>query len=300
MRLPQPEYAVYRADADHNYKIQFRDGFERIVPGVTGRLSNVGGGKVEGLKWWASKLAVDYFKQLLAQDYEAIVCMSKPAFREYLEMAREEAYRSHKRKLEYHSEYGTQCHTLFEKVVLGRPIDILNPFGNGKIAMRGVLGAVDRFRHWWSTANLEVVATELAVGSRRHGCAGTMDLLARYIDGPNRGEFVIGDYKNSGSLKVENAAQGAAYGEFLAEQYGITPKHILVIRVPNLEDEYRKPNETESVQAWRPTDDIPPSMLFGIFLDAMSLGARLKDTEDLVPKPEKLPSQRRRKASVEA
>lgn len=92
---------------------------------------------------------------------------------------------------------GTEVHALAEQVVQGLPT----------VVPPELVGHVDGYARWLDRSRIQPVHTELVVGSRRWGYAGTADLVLTDRDGVTR----IADLKTSSGVYGETALQLAAY-----------------------------------------------------------------------------------------
>ena len=277
-KLPKPKFTVKMADEDHNYKLT-KDSISRISGGVTNALGMIGGGKVSALKWWSSRIACESLwnqlrgERVLTQLQVAINTGRIDIYEQHLRDALAIAYKAHTFELERTSVYGTQCHDLYEKYVLGKPVNL-----DATNLLAGVKDSFMRFSGWWDDfkQKWEVVATELPVGSWIYNYGGTLDLLLR---DRRTDSIAVADYKNSGGMAVGHAAQvGGAYAHALAEQYDIYAHKALVIRVPKPED------GGGEVEVWDAYEGNSPRELFGLFLDSMSMRDRVADIEKTMPK----------------
>lgn len=100
------------------------------------------------------------------------------------------------------------------------------------------------FQKWAEGYGLEPLATEFRVFSRKHGYAGTMDLLAVILS--PQPVFIRGDYKTSKVLGDAETLQMIAYGEALDEMCGerLTAQNLL-IRFPKDGKKFPKPKAAD-------------------------------------------------------
>ena len=93
--------------------------------------------------------------------------------------------------------------------------------------MDEALWAFMAWEDWARSVKLEPLFIEQVVFSRRHGYAGTLDLLARV-----NGELAVIDFKTSKAIYGESFLQNAAYQTAIAEMGHATPAAGYIVRVP--------------------------------------------------------------------
>lgn len=228
MKLPPARYAV--GDVNHKYTITMPDG-STIGPliSVTKVLSVIA---KEALIGWAAREASDYFKgELLRLGARALDVAT-------LEQIAKDAKMAHRRKSKDAADLGTAIHAACEDVVHGRESTAMNP---------AIVPPVNAFKRYRLQSDIEIVATELAVGSAEHAYGGRLDFLGY---SKKRG-WVLGDLKSSsGFYGVEYALQVAGgYGQALFEQYGIEISAAEIVRLskkPPFEMEVRPITDVEN------------------------------------------------------
>jgi len=118
--------------------------------------------------------------------------------------------------LEAAGDYGTQAHILIERMVKGEKV----------IAPPEFAPTVDAFLGWWGQAGIRLKFSERMVYSDQHGYAGGMDCFGE------RGELLVAlDWKTSGGIWPEAAAQVAAYAMAWEEMIGQRANEAWVIRL---------------------------------------------------------------------
>ena len=161
--------------------------------------------------------------------------------------------RAHQRALTMASDIGRQTHALIEWTLrrhLGQAV------GPEPKVVDDALWAFMAWEDWARSVKLEPLFIEQVVFSRRHGYAGTMDLLAR-VDN----ELALIDFKTSKAIYGESFLQNAAYQVALSEMGHATPTAGYIVRMP-------KTQTDPAFEAKR----IPPSAeIFPAFQSALAL-----------------------------
>ena len=239
MKLPEPKYTV--TAVNHKYTILMPNG-DKIGPlkSVTGVLGVI---DKPALKGWAAKMAAEYFsKEILRLGAGALNATT-------LEQIKKDAIAAHRTFAKDAADLGTACHNAFEAIILGNdpvvPVEIEEP--------------VNAFKNYRLKSDIEIVSTELMVGSAAHRWGGCLDFLG-YSE--SRGGWGIGDYKtSSGFYGNEYAYQAAGgYGAAVEEQYGIEIKWAEIVRFSK-----KPPYESEA----RPVTDVRASIAG--FMHALNL-----------------------------
>lgn len=191
------EVALVFDEAKHRYKVAGES-----VPSVTAITGVISKG--DGLLNWAVNCAVDYFKNYLkpgrALDELEIMQMC------------DGAGRAHRRKVETAANIGTLVHSWIEahiKHALGQGAAPEEPHNET------VKRSVEAFLEWEKGEEVEYIASERKIFSRKHTYAGTLDVLCRL-----KGKLTIGDAKTSSGIYVEHHLQTAAYAMAVEEEDG--------------------------------------------------------------------------------
>lgn len=243
MKLPEPRYTV--TAVNHKYTITMPSG-EKIGPlkSVTGVIGVI---DKPALKGWAARMAADYFKK------EILRLGSSALTAEALEQIATAAAKAHTVFTKDAADLGTRCHDAFEAIILGKepeqlPTELKHP--------------VDAFKNYRLQSDIEVVSTELMVGSAKHRAGGCLDFIGY---SKSRGGWGIGDYKtSSGFYGNEYAYQaGGGYALMVEEQYGIEIKWAEIVRFAK-----KSPFESEA----RPVTDVRAAI--DGFLECLALTRR--------------------------
>lgn len=131
--------------------------------------------------------------------------------REYWARLTEQARTAHKRSLNEASDLGTKVHAEVEAYIK-KCIEY-----GGKLHGVGLEGASEQareFMHWAMENDVEFLASEKVVYSKRLWCAGTMDFLCRI-----NGKLMIGDVKTSNWISPKHFLQCGAYASFYEEMH---------------------------------------------------------------------------------
>lgn len=135
--------------------------------------------------------------------------------------------KAHRRELEKAGEIGTQVHGLIEwnlRKQLGQRV------GPEPAVVDNAQWAFMAFQDWATSVNLEPLYIEQTVYSRKHGFAGTMDLLARV-----NGTVTLVDFKTGKSIYAEAHLQNVAYQMALIEMGHSVPEAGAILRLPKVQ-----------------------------------------------------------------
>ena len=211
MKLPAPKWTV-DADARHRYTILKPT--KEVVGPLTSVTTACGIIDKPNLISWSARVGAEHFKaEILRLGVKALSAVE-------LERIFEEAKSKHRTIAKDAADLGTRCHDAFEAIILGKepegfPAELLEP--------------IRAFKEWRLKSDIEIVATELKVGSVKHGFGGCIDAVG-YSE--SRGGWGIVDYKtSSGFYGNEYAYQaGGGYAIAAGEQYDIDIKWSEIIR----------------------------------------------------------------------
>jgi len=214
-QLPAPKYTVALGEVGRKRQYVIKTDTQEILPkaSVTEILSVIN--KPALLNWYAKMTAENIEAALIAKmdgKTTQAVLLTERWIKETVEAGKKRP----KGIAREAADIGTLCHECFRAIVTGNALPKYPPELDETIK-----GFVD----WFKCSKLEVVATELAVGSIQYGYAGTVDALA-----VKDGNWGILDYKTSSGIYPEMALQVAAYGQAVNEQYGIVPKWFRIAR----------------------------------------------------------------------
>jgi hypothetical protein len=192
-----------------------KDGSALMVAGVTSILKRLA---KEALVPWASGMAADYFRDSLLAGYDETNPEEQITFTvAEIDAIAKDARKAYAKKAKGAADVGKLVHAYAESFLRGnknpdRPSKTMTPeeraqYDNG----------VSAFQKWWKANDVEVIASERVLFSKRWVYAGTTDLVARI-----NGKKAVGDFKTSSGLYPEMAIQLAAYRIALEEEDGET------------------------------------------------------------------------------
>ncbi len=221
-------------------------------PSVTSILSVIG---KPALMNWAAKVEREMVVQVSSQLYEDM--HSKPKmtavnWKLTLNTMLGKAKASSK-EMTKASEIGSQVHALVEWTLLGE-LGLLP--GPAPSISPAAAGAFSAWQKWRETVKLKPIAVEQTVWSRKHGFAGTLDLLAEV-----NGELAVVDWKTGKAVYSEAHLQNAAYRMGIREMGHGNPVKGYIVRLPKNEAD----PQFEAVEA----DNEESS--FRIFLNVLEL-----------------------------
>lgn len=209
-KLPPPKYEV--TDDNHKYTILLPDG-EKIGPlkSVTGVLDILAKPALIG---WAAREAAGFFKTEIMRLGQRALDVAT------LEQIAKDAAQAHRRKAKDAADLGSACHDAFEAIIKGQEVESYP---------KELEEPVRAFKNYRLKSDIEIVATELAVGSVNHRFGGRIDFVGY---SKSRGGWGVGDYKtSSGFYGNEYAYQaGGGYALALEEMYGITVAWTEIVR----------------------------------------------------------------------
>lgn len=135
-------------------------------------------------------------------------------------------------------DIGTRAHDIIEQYLNvwikenKRPNDIRD-FAKPTDDMR-VFASIRSAEKMFIEKNVDPVATELLVASKKHGIAGTMDFLA-FFDG----KLLVSDWKTSNYVHDDYAIQVSAYKACFEEMTGIKVKGVNLVHLNKGKDEFK-------------------------------------------------------------
>lgn len=151
------------------------------------------------------------------------------------------------------ADAGTCAHYLIECHLGGIEPD-LSPYSGEQISL--ARNSLAKFYEWEEQNKPEVVASELALVSKKYGYGGTIDLIAVI-----RKRLEVVDFKTAKALYPEHAHQLAAYVE-LARENGYPVKRARILRIG------RTPDEGYEERQW-PVKDLKDN--FDLFKHALAI-----------------------------
>lgn len=212
MNLPTPRWTV--TDVNHRYSALLPN--KDIIGPLTSVTTILNVIEKPALKGWAAKMASQYFYA------EVLRLGTKALVPEELARIAKEAQAAHTRIAKDAADLGTACHDAFEAIVFGEPLEKYPEQLEKPIAA---------FKTWrlGPGADIELVASEVALASLAHGFGGRLDVLG-YSE--PRGGWGIVDYKTSSGFYGNEYAYQTAGGYAIAveEQFGIKINWAEVIR----------------------------------------------------------------------
>lgn len=221
-------------------------------PSVTSILSVIG---KPALLNWAAKVEREMVVQVSSQLYEDM--HSKPKmtavnWKLTLNTMLGKAKAASK-ELAKAGEIGSQVHALVEWTLTG---ELGLDAGPAPAITAAAQSAFSAWQKWRETVHLKPVMIEQTVWSRKHGFAGTLDLLAEV-----NGELAVVDWKTGKAVYSEAHLQNAAYRHAIREMGHGTPVKGYIIRLPKNETD----PQFEAVEAE------PEEESFRIFLSTFEL-----------------------------
>jgi len=211
-----------------------------IVPSVTGIVGVI---DKPALIPWAVNETVKYLKDRWLPDTN----YTKEQISTILQDAKESRFRISQKAL----NIGSDAHDWIERHIKAKILQIPEP---DMPEYPPVLAAVTSFLEWESTQDIQYVASERRLFSRRFMYSGTVDILMRV-----KGELVVGDLKTSKAIYPEYFLQCAAYAHAITEEDAEDVNKVAIIRIP-------KDGKAVEVQSH---EDI--SRYFNVFLACLSI-----------------------------
>lgn len=241
------------------------------LPSVTTVLSVIG---KPALMAWAAKVEREMVTKVSADLYEDVARtpqMTRVAWLMTLE-SRLGKERAHSKELAKAGEIGTQVHELIEWTMKGELCYEVGPSPRISDAAQWAFMA---WEDWRKAVKLKPVMVEQVVYSKKHGYAGTLDLLAE-VDGV----LTVIDWKTGKAVYAEAHLQNSAYRQALREMGHGDPKQGLIVRLPKVESD----PDFEVVAAR------PENLMFPKFLDTMSVWTWAQEMEAEYQKSKQAPA----------
>jgi len=183
-----------------------------FVPAVTSVLSTTIA-KQQFLMPWAVKMGAEWFKDNCEQFTQAELSVSEMI---------DGIKKAYKKKSAGAIDLGRQVHEWCEQAILWK-------LGEAEIPKMPendqAVNAINAFRDWVKQNEVEWLAAEQRVYSRKHGYAGTVDAVARV-----NGVFSVIDFKTSARIYEEYHLQVAAYSRCVEDIYGETVEGAYILR----------------------------------------------------------------------
>ena len=223
MELPAPLYKVDKRKYGRGWSITINDVKLKSASRVLGVSIN----KPALVKWAAREAVAEIRGAILDRLKGKDQARLKVTEKWVEEIIAEGANRPEALKIEG-GRIGTLLHDAFEKITLGTKAKELVALLSEKD--QPLRESIEGFEEWFLQSKLQIVARELAVGSKKHGFGGILDALA-YGSG---GWWMI-DYKTGGGVYWEAALQTMDYLMAVEEQYGIKLQGIRIVRVAKKE-----------------------------------------------------------------
>jgi len=194
-------------EAKHQYS---HDGV--FVPAVTSVLSTTIA-KQQFLMPWAVKMGAEWFKENCERFTQAELSVTEMI---------DGIKKAYKRKSAGAIDLGRQVHEWCEQAILWKLGEAEIP---GMPENEQAVNAINAFRDWVKQNEVEWMAAEQRVYSRKHGYAGTVDAVARV-----NGVFSVIDFKTSARIYEEYHLQVAAYAKCVEDIYGETVEGAYILR----------------------------------------------------------------------
>lgn len=200
--LPTPKYLVVDPKGTHRYKIQLPSGeVLSKLDSVTGILGNTI--RKPALEAWKVKTALALVEEHLSgfrskniEITDSLISDAIAAGKKRPQEIADEA-----------ADIGIKAHDAFEAILNGRTFSVPDE----------IVYPVAEFHKWFDGSKIQVIATELMVGSATRKYGGKLDALAI-----RNGKWGILDWKTGSGIYPEMALQVAGgYAHAVEEQYGI-------------------------------------------------------------------------------
>lgn len=199
------------------------------LPSVTHILGCIG---KPALINWAANQERTMVSEAAADLYQDLCGIDKPMPRTaYLTtlQARIGKTKAHQRELAKAGEVGTQVHKLIE---WNMRRTLKQEAGPEPRVVDDAQWAFMAWQDWANSVDLKPRFIEQTVFSRKHGYAGTMDLLAEV-----RGELKLIDFKTGKAIYAEAHLQNVAYQAALIEMGHLSPSGGLIVRLPKIQSD---------------------------------------------------------------
>ncbi len=230
--LPTPKYQVI-AKAYRNTHLYFVE--DEKMPSVTKILGIIGGAKMQALMIWARREALKLAENELFSAIEQGKTLSYDIVAEILKAAD----RQPDKVKDESADIGTRVHNAIDAYILGKePV----------LDEESTIGFTN-FLNWLSSEQIQLVAGDMPVASKRLGYGGRLDALG--ID--KAGNLIVLDWKTSNSLRDEYPLQVAAYAHAFKEMYGLKVKGATVVRFDKTDPnvfEAKQVDMTHALGAW--------------------------------------------------
>ena len=184
----------------------------QFVPAVTSVLSTTIA-KQQFLMPWAVKMGAEWFKENCDRFTQAELSVTEMI---------DGIKKAYKRKSAGAIDLGRQVHEWCEQAILWKLGEAEIP---GMPENTQAVNAINAFRDWVKQNEVEWMAAEQRVYSRKHGYAGTVDAVARV-----NGVFSVIDFKTSARIYEEYHLQVAAYSKCVEDIYGERVEGAYILR----------------------------------------------------------------------
>jgi hypothetical protein len=192
------------------YEIPGLDGQMINVPSVTTVLNEI---SKPFLREWALKLMAEHLTQALPTD--RVITPAELAATVAAGKVR------HKEVMEQSGLWGTRVHESIQaRLISGR-------YPKGVKDDPPLLLCLRAFEDWWSSQRLTPVVVEEPIWSLKHEYGGTLDALAKDVEG----RLFILDWKSSKSLHESNAVQISTYARAWEEMTGVKVDELRIVRI---------------------------------------------------------------------
>lgn len=174
---------------------------------------------------WATKQALNHVKMAIERRMLGAESLDITITPEWIDGIITEAKLIPKKITIKSADIGTRAHARIDSIIKGLEVGDME---------EDIKVPVQAFRNWWADSGIELVASEVVVGSQHMSCGGTLDAI-----GKKDGKYILLDWKTSNQMSVEYKFQVAAYAEFLYCTYHIDVDSALIVRfgktVPDFE-----------------------------------------------------------------
>lgn len=211
MNLPQSRYQVTDPAGKHKYQIEI-PGHDPIT-GLKSVTTVLGVISKPALYAWYAKTACDQIHAAL----QPLVGQRVELTQQWVDRVVAEGRKRPTKVKDEAAELGTMAHAAFDEILAGKEPKVPDQ----------IRSAVDEFRKWFAASGIEVVASELAIGSAEYQFGGRIDAI-----GYRNGQWGILDWKTGAGIYGEYALQTAGgYAIALEEQFpGIKVEWVDIVR----------------------------------------------------------------------
>lgn len=221
-KLPRPKYKVELIEQNnkHIYKVTKGKGESILLPGTTGILSIIGGGKTRALMQWRLRVGLEAIKNELQSRLGTSQEVTITVDDRYIDSLMKKANAYPKTVTDAALDFGSKLHQAIDDVIQGKE----------PVVDEEIKAAYKQFLQWFYDSGYSFIASEVCVASVKHGYGGSFDAVA-YNNKTKK--LALIDWKTSRAIYNEYGLQVAgAYWNAFIETYGIEAQECLVVQFP--------------------------------------------------------------------